>query len=136
MGTWSRKPVPYEISLIKPTLGHFHPFTHNFESQLAPGLQANFFWGTFGVLLQINARLEVPLSNDTLLTVQQLTARDSQALSKTPRMLKSLSYKAEAFKQYYYASSQDNLDQVKEVCFDIQVQLVEFFMTAVKSMRG
>ena len=51
-------------------------------------------------------------------------------------MLKSLGYKAEAFKQHYSASSLENLDQVKEVCFDIQVQLVEFFTTAVKSMRG
>lgn len=51
-------------------------------------------------------------------------------------MLKSLGYKAEAFKKYYSASSQENLDQIKEVCFDIQVQLVEFFTTAVKSMRG
>lgn len=51
-------------------------------------------------------------------------------------MLKSLGYKAEAFKRYYSASSWENLDQVKEVCFDIQVQLVEFFTTAVKSMRG
>lgn len=51
-------------------------------------------------------------------------------------MLKSLGYKAEAFKQYYSASSWENLDQVKEVCFDIQVQLVEFFTTAVKLMRG
>lgn len=51
-------------------------------------------------------------------------------------MLKSLGYKAEAFKRYYSTLSRDNLDQVKEVCFDIQVQLLEFFTTAIKSMRG
>lgn len=51
-------------------------------------------------------------------------------------MLKSLGNKAEAFEHHYSASSQRNLDQVKEVCFDIQVQLVEFLTTAVKSMRG
>lgn len=57
------------------------------------------------------------------------------ALSNIPRMLKSLGYKAEAFNGYYTASPQ-NLDQVKEACFDIQIQLVEFFTSAVKSMRG
>jgi hypothetical protein len=50
-------------------------------------------------------------------------------------MLKSLSYKAEAFKRYY-TMSRENLDQIKEACFDIQIQLVEFFTSAVKSMRG
>lgn len=64
------KPTPYEISLIKPTLGHFYQFTYIFESQLAPGLQASFFWGIVGVLLQVGARSAVPTSNDTLLTVQ------------------------------------------------------------------
>lgn len=50
-------------------------------------------------------------------------------------MLKSLGYKAEAFKGYY-TGSRKNLDQIKEACFDIQIQLVEFFTSAVKSMRG
>ncbi len=68
VGSGSRKTIPYEISLIKPTLGHFHHFTHIFESQLAPDLQANFFWGIVGVLLQVSAWLTVPLSNDALLT--------------------------------------------------------------------
>ncbi|KAH6715960.1 hypothetical protein BKA61DRAFT_654853, partial [Leptodontidium sp. MPI-SDFR-AT-0119] len=103
-GTGSRKPIPYEISLIKPTLGHFHQCTHIFESQLAPVLQANFFWGIVGVLLQ-------------------LTARDSQALSKIPRMLKSLSYKAEAFKRHYSASSQENLDETNETKWIIATDL-------------
>ncbi len=51
----TRKPIPSEISLIKPTLGHFRHCTLIFESQLAPGLQANFFWGIVGVLLQVSA---------------------------------------------------------------------------------
>ncbi|KAL7944839.1 hypothetical protein V8C42DRAFT_345280 [Trichoderma barbatum] len=90
VGAGTSKGIPYEISLLEPTLGHYHHFTHIFESQLAPGLQANFFWGIIGILLQ-------------------LTAQDPQALPKIPRMLKSLGYK---------------------------VQLVQFFTTAVKSMRG
>lgn len=51
-------------------------------------------------------------------------------------MLKSLGYKVEAFQQYYSASTQENAGQMKEACFDMQVQLVQFFTTAVKSMRG
>jgi hypothetical protein len=51
-------------------------------------------------------------------------------------MLKSLSYKVEAFKQHYSASTQENASQVREACFDMQVQMVQFFTTAVKSMRG
>lgn len=50
-------------------------------------------------------------------------------------MLKSVGYKAEAFNGYH-AVCRENLDQIKEACFDIQIQLVEFFTGAVKSMRG
>ncbi|EHK22215.1 uncharacterized protein TRIVIDRAFT_191059 [Trichoderma virens Gv29-8] len=115
--TETSKRTPYEISVLEPTLGHFHRFTHIFESQLAPGLHAHFFWGIVGILLQ-------------------LTARDLQALSKIPQMLESLGYKIEAFEQHYSASTSENANQVKEACFDIQVQLVQFFTTAVKSLRG
>lgn len=52
-------------------------------------------------------------------------------------MLKSLDYKAEAFKRYCAASaSRENVDEIKEACFDIQIQLVGFFTSAVKCMRG
>ncbi|OJJ42592.1 hypothetical protein ASPZODRAFT_125317 [Penicilliopsis zonata CBS 506.65] len=115
-GGESARTGPHEIALIRPTLGHLHRFTRIFETQLAPGLQADYFWGIIGVLLE-------------------LTAQDPQALSKIPRMLKSLGYKAEAFISYY-AVCKDNREQIKEACFDIQVQLVEFFTGAVKSMRG
>lgn len=49
-------------------------------------------------------------------------------------MLKSLGYKVEAFQQHYSASTQENEGQMKEACFDMQVQLVQFFTTAVKFM--
>ncbi|GFF21642.1 hypothetical protein ATEIFO6365_0015021400 [Aspergillus terreus] len=108
--------IPYEIASIKPTLGQLYEFTRIFETQLAPGLQADFFWGITGVLLK-------------------RTAQDPQALSKVPRMLKSLGYKVEAFMAYYVAC-RDKPEKMKEACFDIQIQLVEFFTTAVKSLRG
>lgn len=53
-GTDPSQMLPYEISLIKPTLGHFHQLTQIFDSQLAPGIQADFFWGILGVLLQVS----------------------------------------------------------------------------------
>ncbi|UKZ73821.1 hypothetical protein TrVFT333_001474 [Trichoderma virens FT-333] len=84
--TETSKRTPYEISLLEPTLGHFHRFTHIFESQLAAGLHADSFWGIVGILLQ-------------------LTARDLQALSRIPQMLESLGYKIEAFEQHYSAST-------------------------------
>ncbi|KAL7952428.1 hypothetical protein V8C34DRAFT_323297 [Trichoderma compactum] len=117
VGTGTSKGIPSKISLLEPTLGHYHRFNHIFESQLAPGLEANFFWGIIGIVLQ-------------------LTAQDLQALPKIPRMLKSLGYKVEAFKRHYSASTQENAGQVKEACFDMQVQLVQFFTIAVKSIRG
>jgi hypothetical protein len=51
-------------------------------------------------------------------------------------MLKSFGYKTEAFSKYYSASHPKDLGQIKEACFEIQVQLVEFFSTAVTAMRG
>lgn len=135
-GTGASKGIPSKISLLEPTLGHYHRFTHIFESQLAAGLEANFFWGIIGILLQVSARLPSPLGNSTVLIASQLTAQDLQALPKIPRMLKSLGYKVEAFKRHYSASTQENAAQVKEACFDMQVQLVQFFTIAVKSIRG
>ncbi|TEY42388.1 hypothetical protein BOTCAL_0391g00040 [Botryotinia calthae] len=114
--TAAEQTISYKIGAIKPTLGHFYQFSRIFETRLAPGLQADFFWGILGLLLK-------------------LTTQDTQALSQIPRMLKSLGYKAESFKDYYY-SSKDKFDQIKEACFDIQIQLVEFFTSAVRSMRG
>lgn len=134
--TGTSKGIPSQISLLEATLAHYHHFTYIFESQLAPGLEVNFFWGIIGILLQVSAHFPIPLDNSTLLTAGQLTAQDLQALSKIPRMLKSLGYKLEAFKWHYSRLTQENAGQVKEACFDMQVKLVQFFTTAVKSLRG
>lgn len=50
------KSLPYEIALLKPTLGHLCQFAKIFESQL--GLPADFFWGIIALL--IKARLRHP----------------------------------------------------------------------------
>ncbi|UKZ68844.1 uncharacterized protein TrAtP1_009864 [Trichoderma atroviride] len=55
-GAGKHEGIPYKISLLEPTLGHYHRFTYIFESQLAPGLQANFFWGIIGILIQLTAQ--------------------------------------------------------------------------------
>ncbi|KAH8695778.1 hypothetical protein GQ44DRAFT_744505 [Phaeosphaeriaceae sp. PMI808] len=113
------RPIPRGIAFIKPTLGHLHQFTCIFESQLAPGLRADFRWGVIGLLLQ----------------VWKLAARDTKAKSHIPRMLKSLCHKAEAFVGYY-DNSQETSDQFKEVYFEIQVRLLEFFTNAIKTVCG
>lgn len=53
--------IPYEIASIRPTLNHLYEFTRIFETQLAPGLQADFFWGITGVLLKVCMWLSVSL---------------------------------------------------------------------------
>lgn len=113
-GTSFGRPVPYEIALMEPTLGHLRQFVDVFESQL--GVSAGFFWGIIGLLLK-------------------LAAQHSQALAVIPRMLKSFGYKVEAFKRHYDASL-GALASMREACFDIQIQLVGFFAIAVGSIRG
>jgi hypothetical protein len=122
--------IPYEIALLKPAVEHLRQFAKIFESQL--GLPAEFVWGIIALL--IKARLRHPTEFQKANT-PQLTAQHPQALSRIPRMLKSLGYKAEDFKGYY-AVSQEDLPSTKEPCFDIQVQLVRFFTSAVRSIRG
>ncbi|KAM0666628.1 hypothetical protein ACQRIU_004483 [Beauveria bassiana] len=107
---------PYEISIIEPSLGHLRRFATLFGTELAVDLNPEFFWGILNLLLKI-------------------TAQDSVALGKIPRMIKSLGYKAEAFSVHYKGSS-DNRDQLKEACFDIQVQMVRFLAACIQSMRG
>lgn len=38
---------------IKPALSHLHHFAGFFETKLGPQLDASFFWGTLGCLLQV-----------------------------------------------------------------------------------
>ncbi|KAK1826926.1 NB-ARC [Podospora conica] len=94
-GTSVAKSLPYDITRLKPALGHLRQFTQIFHS-----------------------------------------LHNILRLSRIPQMLKSLSYKAEAFKVYHAVVSQDDLLSMKEACFDIQVQLVGFFTNAVRCIRG
>jgi hypothetical protein len=51
------------------------------------------------------------------------------------RVLKSIGYKADSFNTYMAAATSVS-NQLKESCFDMQVQLLEFFIDAIKCMRG
>ena len=46
--------MPYEIAIIGPTLGHLRQFTNIFDTELAPGLEADFFWGILNLLLRVS----------------------------------------------------------------------------------
>ena len=50
-------------------------------------------------------------------------------------MLKKVGYQVEVFNGYCDVTREVG-DQMQEVCFDIQVLLVEFFTNAVRCVRG
>ena len=56
-------------------------------------------------------------------------------MDQIPRMIKSLALKAEAFNSYCIGQSLVR-DVEKEVCFDMQVQLAEFFTNAIRYIRS
>lgn len=48
------KSLPYEITRLRPALGHLHQFARIFESQLC--LPADFFWGIMALLIKARLR--------------------------------------------------------------------------------
>ncbi|KAK8130629.1 hypothetical protein PG999_003009 [Apiospora kogelbergensis] len=56
------------------------------------------------------------------------------ALDDVPPMIKSLTLKAEAFNQCRTGSHLDS-NTIKEVCFDIQIQLLDFISNSFKDIR-
>ncbi|EME85066.1 uncharacterized protein MYCFIDRAFT_135445 [Pseudocercospora fijiensis CIRAD86] len=106
----------HEIALVIPTLHHVQMLTVFFESEMGPPLKAELLWGVLGLLLS-------------------LTLEDSKALNQIPRMIKSIGYKAEAFHERSN-TLQTVPDHMKEACFEMHVQLIKFFTSAVKCIRG
>ncbi|KAI0545208.1 pfs domain-containing protein [Xylaria curta] len=105
-----------EFALAKPSLGHLSSFTHIFETELSPKLSSSFLWGVIGILIQV--------------------AFESQEATRTTlRMLRSIGYKADTFNACY-AALPHVVNQIKEACFDIMIELVEFGVDAIKCLRG
>ncbi|KAK0747419.1 pfs domain-containing protein [Apiosordaria backusii] len=103
------------ISLVQPALGHLREFIQFFESKLGPKLDASIIWGTLACLLQISSE-------------------DAAVQEKLPRMVKSLAHKAEAFNGICrHAPVISN--NMKEACFDMQIQLLDFFSSSIKRIH-
>lgn len=64
----------------------------------------------------------------------QLVSQYLRELDQLPRMVKSLALKAESFNHYCTRTSIVT-SSVKEVCFDIQCQFVDFFTSAINEIR-
>ncbi|KAJ2993997.1 hypothetical protein NUW58_g1673 [Xylaria curta] len=107
---------PSELALAKPALGHVNAFTNIFETELGPNLSAAFLWGVIGILLQVSSQ-------------------SVAATQTTLRILRSIGYKAGTFNSCR-ATLPHIVNQIKEACFDIHMELVEFCVDAIKCLRG
>jgi hypothetical protein len=109
-------PSNREIALVKPALSHLATFVTFFKTKLGPILDPAALWGALGILIQVSSE-------------------SSRAARTIHRVLKSIGYKADSFNSCV-ATLPVIPSQIKEACFDIQVQLLEFFVEAVKCIRG
>ncbi|KAG8163347.1 hypothetical protein KVR01_006644 [Diaporthe batatas] len=110
-------PANREIARVLPALSHLKTFVGVFETQLGAELDAAFFWGVLGILIQVSCE-----SPGATRTVQ--------------RVLKSIGYKADSFNQVCCATTPVMTGQMKEACFEMHIQLLEFFIDAIKCLRG
>ncbi|KAJ6010017.1 hypothetical protein N7522_005033 [Penicillium canescens] len=109
-------PSNREFTVLKPALSHLNTFVEFFAAKLGPRLDPFALWGALGVLIQVSS--ESPRATRTM-----------------QRVLKSIGYKADSFNACVAAMPVISR-QMKETCFDIQVQLLNFFIDAIKCMHG
>ncbi|KAK0609961.1 hypothetical protein B0T17DRAFT_593821 [Bombardia bombarda] len=109
--------LPPPIALIQPALRHLHVFVQFFETKIGIDLDASFLWGIIACLLQISAD-------------------DQTMLEDVPRMVKALAHKAEVKNGYCGKPESIVNDMVKEACFDMQIQLLEFFTSSVNYVHN
>ncbi|KEZ45512.1 hypothetical protein SAPIO_CDS1836 [Scedosporium apiospermum] len=118
-GDYAASLPPHMILQIKPELEHISTFAKFFETRLAPNLDSGFLRGIIGILVQA-------------------TFGNEEAGVRIPRMIRSIAYKAETFNSLceQFGPSQELANSVKEACFKMQVQIVEFFVEAIEIIRG
>ncbi|KAK1706800.1 hypothetical protein BDP67DRAFT_413557 [Colletotrichum lupini] len=104
------------LTLLRPSLSHLDAFAKFFETIVSSGLDASYLWGSLACLLQ-------------------LVSRDIKTRDQIPRMIKTLMFKVEAFNSYS-SRIQPVTTPVKEVCFDLQFHLAEFFTTSIRQIRA
>ncbi|KAM7213095.1 hypothetical protein V8F06_011518 [Rhypophila decipiens] len=112
---WLLSSVHSSLTFLRPALGHLLEFTNSLQS-LAPGLDTSHLWGSLACLLQI-------------------VSKKAQILDQVPRMVKSLALKSETFNGYYKRSKDIN-NTMKEVAFDVLLQIADFFTTSIKHIRA
>ncbi|CAG9956535.1 unnamed protein product, partial [Clonostachys rosea f. rosea IK726] len=112
---WLLNTAPSSIRMIRPALGHLLTFTNFFHANIGQDLDVSHLWGSLVCLLQ-------------------LASQYLRELDQLPRMVKSLALKAESF-NHYCTRTNIVTSSIKEVCFDIQHQFVEFFTVAIKEIR-
>ncbi|KAI4681757.1 uncharacterized protein J4E84_007352 [Alternaria hordeiaustralica] len=107
--------VPHQIDRLKPTLVHYNQFLEFSEKEMGTGFSTAFVWGLLGVILQV-------------------AAEDPRTLEKIPKMMKRLGNKIEEFNTY--CRNADSVTKLmREGCFDMLTQLVEFTTALIKSIR-
>ncbi|KAJ8131316.1 hypothetical protein O1611_g2307 [Lasiodiplodia mahajangana] len=125
----------FEFTLLKPSLSHLSSFTHTFETELGSKLSASFLWGSIGILLQVRFYPTDADSHFFCLLSSKVTSEDHEAAETILRMIRSMGHTAGIFNTYRAALPR-MVDQVKEACFNIQMELVEFCVDAIRYMRG
>ncbi|UQC77217.1 uncharacterized protein CLUP02_02684 [Colletotrichum lupini] len=105
------------LTLLRPSLSHLDAFAKFFETIVSSGLDASYLWAT------------------DLTPFMQLVSRDIKTRDQIPRMIKTLMFKVEAFNSYS-SRIQPVTTPVKEVCFDLQFHLAEFFTTSIRQIRA
>ncbi|KAK0711755.1 hypothetical protein B0H67DRAFT_647103 [Lasiosphaeris hirsuta] len=74
------------------------------------------------------------LMGDLSPSVSLISSEDTTVQEKLPRMLKSLGHKAEAFNGICRQAPVIS-NNVKEACFDMQIQLLDFFSSSIKRIH-
>ncbi|CAI6073766.1 unnamed protein product [Clonostachys chloroleuca] len=107
---WLLNTAPSSMRMIQPALGHLLTFVRFFHANIGQDLDVSYLWGS-------------------LLVSQYL-----RELDQLPRMVKSLALKAESFNRHCVRTSIVT-SSIKEVCFDIQYQFVDFFTITINEIR-
>ncbi|KAI0893451.1 pfs domain-containing protein [Annulohypoxylon nitens] len=108
--------APSPLVQIRLALNHLKVFAMFFEVQVNPDPDASYLWGSLTCLLQ-------------------LVSSNLKTLEHVPRMVKSLSLKAEVFNNYCTTKNAIG-NAINEVCLDMQVQFVEFFTISIQCIRA
>lgn len=134
---WLLNGAPPSVKLIRPALSHLIAFPNFFLANIGQDIDVSYLWGSLACLLMVSivSRLySVAQITYGFFLLYQLVSEYVKPLENVPRIVKSLALKAEAF-NHYCARTLTVTSPIKEVCFDMLFQYVEFFTTAIGEIR-